>query len=809
MFKRVAWVLLFLILSVVTLGYVFRMPITQWLVAPTLSQSGVELHCLDWSINSKLDLHVERVCITYLNHQLELGDIVANTEKVRINRANLRLSEAKKVSSADASPALEKLALNLPAKRPLLHIERLEITHSALNKPLITAISEPTLNTFTLTGDINAHIDVTAEQLSGQLQVNDELLANITPVDGLVLNTTHDFRFDGVSVDLSSKINVAYQKKLNNCPLDFVINGALKASYQLNQQQLKVDASQLNNQLNAAPECLDVIANAQQRDYLSQQQLLAWQLSLPEELTLDKQQLSASNIKLTASNQQASVAIDNASVNLDDPFYSAEGQLRVVLQNQAIENLAVNASLAQSSIKGDYDIELAQLPDFLSLEAQGVNAKGKFLVANILAPLSEFTLHTELGVDAAGFNEFKFNNYQAKLSASVNKYGKAQLQLDSKLAALGFNDYQLTGITNQLTANTDLSVGELFVDLTAETKLKKFNSNAINANNIRVSSKGLQSRALQASHHIFVDGIELVANHNVSAVAHPFEVIIPSQAVTKLNPLVEQLAPLLKLTDGTLNGHLKGDVNLQEADFNMQVNQVSGLYNDYLAKHFSSEFSGEYNSGQLNVTPTTLTLPELRAGAVVKNVTADWQVNNNQAQVSNVYGEVMGGSFVLDQYRLLDTPQQARIEFKNIDASKVITLDDKSGITLTGQVNGTLPVYFDEQGIAVKGGELHSQGEGKLIIADNAAFDAVKLQQQELAPILGLLENLDIKRLTSSVNLKPDGWLYLGVNLKGYNQAEQQEVNFNYNHQENVFTLLRALRLSDEITQKVEQQYSK
>ena len=48
----------------------------------------------------------------------------------------------------------------------------------------------------------------------------------------------------------------------------------------------------------------------------------------------------------------------------------------------------------------------------------------------------------------------------------------------------------------------------------------------------------------------------------------------------------------------------------------------------------------------------------------------------------------------------------------------------------------------------------------------------------------------------------------LGVNLQGYNQQQAQQVNFNYNHEENVFTLLRALRLSDEITQKVEQEYS-
>ena len=120
-----------------------------------------------------------------------------------------------------------------------------------------------------------------------------------------------------------------------------------------------------------------------------------------------------------------------------------------------------------------------------------------------------------------------------------------------------------------------------------------------------------------------------------------------------------------------------------------------------------------------------------------------------------------------------------------------------------------MPFYFDDTGVEVKNGSLANQGQGKLIISNNEAFDAVMRQQQELQPVLGLLKNLDIQKLNSTVALKSDGWLNLGVNLQGFNEPEQQQVNFNYNHEENVFTLLRALRLSDEITQKVEQQYSK
>ena len=351
-------------------------------------------------------------------------------------------------------------------------------------------------------------------------------------------------------------------------------------------------------------------------------------------------------------------------------------------------------------------------------------------------------------------------------------------------------------------------MGELFAHLSANTQISTLTSPSIDLENINVDSKGLQSRALKASHHVFVNGIELVANHHISKVEHPFEVIVPQQNVLSLNSIISQFEPLAQLTQGEFNGRVSGDVNLQKANFNLTIYDTSALYNDYLANQFSTQFSGQYDSGQLNVEPTTFNVNELRAGAVVNNINGKIKVVNNSAQAFDISGNVFDGVFELDKYTLLKQQQSAIVTFKDIDASKLITLDDKSGITLTGRLKGWLPLHFSDSGVEVTNGSLLNQGQGKLIINNNEAFDAVMQQQQELQPVLGLLKNLHIQKLNSTVALKSDGWLNLGVNLQGFNAPQQQQVNFNYNHEENVFTLLRALRLSDEITQKVEQQYS-
>lgn len=448
-----------------------------------------------------------------------------------------------------------------------------------------------------------------------------------------------------------------------------------------------------------------------------------------------------------------------------------------------------------------------QLPGFIAVDAKNLASNGEFTVKDFLTA-AYGRLSAKLAVGKLAVDGLTVNKYQGTLTAKINEQRYLTAALVSQVDTINVSDYKLTQLKNNLNASGDLGVGELFIDITSETSLAVLQSELIDLNNIKVSSRGMQSRALQASHQVMIDDIEVFVTHNMSSTAHPVEVIIPEQSLSRFNPLLHQFAPLATLTDGTVTAQMKGDVNLLAADMTLQLNGVNGLYNDYLINGFNSQLAGRYDSGQLNVKQTKFNINELRAGAIVENITGLLQLQNNEPVLSAVNGDVMGGSFILDKYRVTEQAQQALLTFKNIDASKVISLDEKSGISLTGRVAGTLPVYFNQSGIEVKDGQLTNQGAAKLLITNNAAFDAVKAQQQELGPILGLLEDLNIQSIKSSVNLKPDGWMTLGVNLQGYNKPQAQQVNFNCNHEENVFTLLRALRLSDEITQKVEQQYS-
>ncbi len=819
-FKRACVGLLGIVLSMVLLAYLFRLPLTSWYLTPMLSKNGAELHCIDWSLTRKLDLNIEKLCLTYQGQQIELAGIIANKQQVSVSRANLIISNQSNNQQPDTSqPEFKKLALVLPEQRPLIRIEQLDVVSPFTDTPVRLAIQEKRLNHFTISRDLNADVVISNYEVKANITFDEQVAERfVTLPTSSHFTIQSQIKFDGITVAIESSINASYQHAVGECDLGFASEGQLSAKYQLNQQHLYADLSALQNQLSANRDCLNTIADQQHQSFIEAQLPLTWQLHIEKPVSVESKLLSIPTVKLQAIEGQSEVTVSNTSLSLLDPLTSLNSQVSIDFNSKDIDELKFNAHLHESSVSADFQLSVDSLPAFLDFQSdgaltegvgvEGIGAKGKLNIEGLFtSPTAK--LNTDISVKNALISGAQITDFSSAINAEYNAQQHLVVNANSKVKSLTYDDINAAKISNELTLSTDLSVGELFADIDAKTTAAKLSTAELSLNKLSVVSKALQSRALQATHHVFADGFEALVSHHMSEVAHPFELVIPEQAVSKLNPIIVQFEPLATVTDGVVSGNIKGDVNLQQAQGRVQISKFTALYNDYLANDFAVNLNGTFNSGQLNIVATKFTLNELRAGAVVKNIQGQLQVTANQPCAANLTGQVMGGAFVVNKFCPLSDSQTATVKFENIDASKLVTLDAESGISLSGRLAGTLPVVINKQGIEVKQGQLVNQGDGKLLITNNAGFEAVKAQQQELSTTLSLLENLDIKKLRSSVNLKPDGWLHLGVNLEGYNEAQQQAVNFNYNHEENVFTLLRALRLSDEITQRVEKEYAK
>jgi hypothetical protein len=176
---------------------------------------------------------------------------------------------------------------------------------------------------------------------------------------------------------------------------------------------------------------------------------------------------------------------------------------------------------------------------------------------------------------------------------------------------------------------------------------------------------------------------------------------------------------------------------------------------------------------------------------VLTNITAELQAQANKAWLSSISAEAFDGLLTADKVRLSLAPQRIEAKAENLDLAILAKAGREAGVTLTGRVSGELPIEVRDGKVSIIEGKLYNLGAGMLSVSENASVNALKAQQPQLKTVIGLLDNLDIDTLRSDVALTEDGWLTLGVNIKGENKSQAQPVNFNYTHHENIYTLFR------------------
>ncbi len=312
-----------------------------------------------------------------------------------------------------------------------------------------------------------------------------------------------------------------------------------------------------------------------------------------------------------------------------------------------------------------------------------------------------------------------------------------------------------------------------------------------------------------ASHVINIDGVKALLEHQYSSLKHPAQIHVPTQQLTQLQPYIDALLPNLKITHGNFYAVLEGDLSTRIFTLDGSVQNGSALFNERLIQNATIDVFGLLSSANIQLKPTTLSVEELRAGVIVQAITGQLLSEAGVAKLKDINAQVFAGNVGVDEVSLVPTPQVVQVSLDKLSLDLIAASGHDAGVELKGLISGTLPVQLSSSSVRIDSGKIHSVGEGLLKVENNASINALKEQQPSLQTVIGVLDELTIEQLSSGVNLSEDGWLDLDVKITGINKLQQQPVNFNYTHSENVFTLLRALRLSDEITREVENALNK
>ena len=316
----------------------------------------------------------------------------------------------------------------------------------------------------------------------------------------------------------------------------------------------------------------------------------------------------------------------------------------------------------------------------------------------------------------------------------------------------------------------------------------------------------LTHRDVTSSHQLFVAGKHV---GELDSTGTQVSVNLPQQDITVFAPLVSGIHRDATLLAGSLSAQAQVDLVSRIGSGQLGINNSIASFQDFVfegltfAPHFSLD------SGGLQLPSTILTLETAHTGVKVTDISMQISATDNVAQANGFEASLLGGQLTLSQLYLDDRDQTLTFNATDIDLASLLQLQQQAGvqgpgIAITGSIGGSLPVAMVNGRPQITDASLINLAPGKLVIKNNAAFDNLKLQQPQLSAQLALLENLEYDSLTSEVAMSPDGLVNLNIALKGINPEQQQPLHFNYTHEQNLYTLLRSLRLTNQIKETIE-----
>lgn len=209
--------------------------------------------------------------------------------------------------------------------------------------------------------------------------------------------------------------------------------------------------------------------------------------------------------------------------------------------------------------------------------------------------------------------------------------------------------------------------------------------------------------------------------------------------------------------------------------------------------------------GAWSLAPSPLRIGALDTGVEIRNVAtaAAWSADTVSLQTTTA--ELLGGIARVAPfaYRLAVGEADFVVDLEDVDLSRVLALEGEH-VSGTGTLNGTLPVQVRNHAPAVVAGTVHAEPPGGVLHVSRKL--AGGMGQPGLDFALRALQDFRYDVLSADVAYTGSGDLTLAVHLEGSNPDIEagRPIHYNVTVNENVPTLLKSLRLQDEVSRGIE-----
>lgn len=360
-------------------------------------------------------------------------------------------------------------------------------------------------------------------------------------------------------------------------------------------------------------------------------------------------------------------------------------------------------------------------------------------------------------------------------------------------------------------------------DLDINNQIKQFNYPEV----IQVNTTELNATLLGGVDDVIINTTLITDNVPIAIAKITGDLRHPSVAVSAKNLLLTDILALniklpveLKLIDGTLDyrltGQLKNSEHLMANPMSLALSvqdltgEVDGTWLQALnwQQHFSLE-KGRVKSISNNInTPDNLTIAKIETVTPITNLVTrtviDFSQDNITLWLHNTGGNLLGGRFDIEQAQWPFTKAlPIDLKLTKIDLEKLLELDKKQGIVVTGNVSGNLPIFYDGEHLLIKEGRLQNVGDGLIQVYNNPAVEELKASGTQLKLAFDALENLHYHLLSSDVSMADDGYMLLATKIKGRNPDLDNDVNLNLNLSYDLIGLLESLNITERFENKV------
>lgn len=307
-----------------------------------------------------------------------------------------------------------------------------------------------------------------------------------------------------------------------------------------------------------------------------------------------------------------------------------------------------------------------------------------------------------------------------------------------------------------------------------------------------------------------------------SALAPKIRIAGNKLQLTDLLALKMKLPTKVELIDGLLDYSVSGKVAnlnaIEKTPFNVSVKatSVSGDVDGIWLQELNWQQNFTLLKGKITTLPNTadnLTIKLIDTPTPISNlsINTNWTFDKTlKLNATNLKGNFLGGSFDIPAVEWpFQQSHSVKVQLNSIDLSQVVALDKNTGIVVTGQISGEIPITFNGEKYSIENGELHNVSKGLIQVINNPAVENLKSSNTGLQLAFGALENLHYNQLSSAVSIADDGYMLLETVIKGHNPDIENDVNLNLNLSYDLVGLLKSLSITQRFENSIVERLQK